>query len=186
VAAVCSQPTAGFPGCCPQQPAAVLRSGGQQHHKHCCLVQTMGHWLCHIRPSACDESCCCFCCCCCHPQAAEMMRNMSPEEMAAMSRQAGHPLDAAAIADAQRQMASMSPDTMAAMAKLAAMGPQARESPAAMAQAAEVRCSQLLYKLDFCHCEPVRRCSCSARTMYGDDAFACCSLDVLPCTCTSP
>jgi hypothetical protein len=67
------------------------------------------------------------------------MRNMSPEDVAAMSRQAGHPMDAAAIADAQRQMASMPPDTMEAMAKLAAMGPQARESPAAMAQAAEVR-----------------------------------------------
>ncbi|KAF6265916.1 hypothetical protein COO60DRAFT_769299 [Scenedesmus sp. NREL 46B-D3] len=71
-------------------------------------------------------------------QAAEMMKGMSPEQMAAMSRQAGHPLDASAIADAQRHMAAMSPSQVAAMARLAALGPQARESPAAMAQAAEV------------------------------------------------
>lgn len=67
-----------------------------------------------------------------------MMKNMSPEQMAAMSRQAGVPLSTPDIADAQRQMAAMQPDQVEAMAKLAAMGPQARESPAAMAQAAEV------------------------------------------------
>jgi hypothetical protein len=72
-----------------------------------------------------------------------MMKNMSPDDMAAMARQAGHPMDAAAIAEAQRRMAAVPPEQMEAMAKLAAMGPQARESSAAMAQAAEVRCGVL-------------------------------------------
>ena len=54
-----------------------------------------------------------------------MMKNMSPEQMAAISRQAGVPLSTSDIADAQRQMAAMQPDQVEAMAKLAAMGPQA-------------------------------------------------------------
>jgi hypothetical protein len=86
--------------------------------------------------------------CSCRPnllQAADMMKSMSPEQVAAFSRQAGHTMSPSDVADAQRQMAAMPPEQIEAMAKLAAMGPQARESPAAMVQAAEVqqlRCTQ--------------------------------------------
>jgi hypothetical protein len=75
-----------------------------------------------------------------------MMRNMPPEQLAAMSKMAGVPgMDSEALAQVQRSMASMSPDQMEAMMRMSAsMGatPGAvGQDPAAMAQVRVQSCT---------------------------------------------
>jgi hypothetical protein len=71
-------------------------------------------------------------------QAAEMMKSMTPAQIAAMSQQAGTPLDVDSIAQAQRHMAALTPDQMDSIAKLNSLGPSALSHPEAREQAAKV------------------------------------------------
>lgn len=74
-----------------------------------------------------------------------MMRSMPPEQLAAMSQQAGFNMpgvDAASLAEMQRHMASLSPQQLELMSRITALNvssPEAlQQDPTAMAQAAQV------------------------------------------------
>lgn len=64
-------------------------------------------------------------------QAAEMMRTMPASAIADMSREAGMPIDSAAVAEMQKNMAAMSPQHLEMMMKLSA---GQANNPAAVAE----------------------------------------------------